>query len=185
MRDVKKIRDMRKWLDTTDGLSPATRRTAEAAVQRVSDEWKAKHKDRYDSAVAARDTRYKTMARRASRESVAELKQLVIDMRAGRVSVRDARGRLRDYMTEHNRLTELHNAVMHNEAKLEVFAAQEPEDYQEEMLRRFPPMDRVTPDLAHLVEEQAKDDQVSERWFRGRIADHTEAPSEADLRNAG
>jgi hypothetical protein len=184
VKDIRRIRQMREWLDTADGLSPAARRAAEAVVDRLADEWKTKHQERYDSAVTVRESKRKALTRRAGREAVAELRQLVIDIRAGRGSAGDARGKIRGYIAEHNRLTDLRNAlVMSGEESLEEFAAKEPEDVQEEWLQRFPQVANRMPDLAALVEEKIQAEQARNRRSSNPSYEPTsDAPSAEDIR---
>lgn len=184
MKDVKTIRQMREWLDTAGGVSPAVRRAAETVVARATDDLTAQHRARYDSAVKVRDDQCNALVRRVGNGAVSELKQLVEEVKTGRVSAKEARKKIRAYMDEYQLWTKERDAIAQGEELLEQRAAQTPEEFQEEMMDRFSAVTRATPDMASLVEKQVADDDWARRhapkasW---EPVDHSDAPSVDDI----
>lgn len=176
MNGLKRISQMKAWLAQAEDLPASTRSAVEAAITKETKTWAARQKEAYDEALAIRDDRYNGLVRRGH-AARSELEQLVIDVKAGRITPKDARAKIRDYMAEHNQLTETYKEIVvrregrdsegnpvdaaSTEDWLAAYAAKEPEDIQEDLFDRFPAAVNGAPDLATLVHRETGGDRIS------------------------
>lgn len=146
------LADWRKYADETD-MNPKARRTVTEAIRQAEQSWVQKHTEAYHDQAQRRFSTRDEKIVGACDEMSKRLAEIRRDVRAGRMSAKDASAEVRSMRGRYQQAMELHDTLVEQEDSLRAFAEMTPDDYQREVINKFPVLKTVEPTLAGVVEQ--------------------------------
>ncbi|WP_130400538.1 hypothetical protein [Micromonospora violae] len=107
---VTRLADMRAEIDQAE-LKAVDREDLERAYAAARKEWRVHRKKKYRAGIKARDESHDELVDRAKKAGLRELLQLKADLEEGRLTPQEAEGKMRDFVAEHGRLSDLHRSL--------------------------------------------------------------------------
>ncbi|WP_431905578.1 hypothetical protein [Micromonospora carbonacea] len=159
--NVTRLADMRAEIDRAQ-LNAADRDVLERAYAAARKEWRVRRKKQYRAGSEARDESHDELVYRAKKEGPKELRQLKTDLEEGRITPQEAEGRMRNFVAEHGRLSELHRSLIEDDNHLADLYDKPLAQFQDEageadLRGRFPALPgsaRTLGDYVRQVQEQ-------------------------------
>jgi hypothetical protein len=133
------LSDWRAYADETE-LTPKSRRSVEAAIRTTSREWETRHAVRYRADSERRSSTRDEKVVGAAQELSFRLAEIRRDVRAGRLSPKEARAEVRSVRGRYLQAVNLHDTLIEREDFVRLLAAMSPDDYQRQTLDKFPVM---------------------------------------------
>ncbi|MEH1098211.1 hypothetical protein [Micromonospora sp. CPCC 205561] len=129
--NVTRLADMRAEIDRAE-LNAADRDVLERAYAAARKEWRIQRKKQYRAGIEARDEADEELVYRAKKEGPKELRQLKTDLEEGRITPQEAEGRMRNFVKEHERLSNLHRSLTEDDNQLADLHAKPLHEFQKE-----------------------------------------------------
>jgi hypothetical protein len=141
--NVTRLADMRAEIDRAE-LNAADREILERAYAAARKEWRVRRKKQLRAGIKARDEADEELVYRAKKEGPKELRQLKTDLEEGRLTPQEAEARMRNFVKEHERLSDLHRSLIEDDDQLANLHAMPLHEFQEaaeaDLRGRFPVM---------------------------------------------
>ncbi|MEV0811423.1 hypothetical protein [Micromonospora sp. NPDC050200] len=137
--NVTRLADMRAEIDRTE-LNAADREILERAYAAALKEWRVRRKKQHRAGVEARDESHDELVYQARKRGPKELRKIKTDLEEGRITPQEAEGKMRDFVAEHGRLSDLHRSLIEDDDRLTDLFAKPLDEIQAEadLTGRFP-----------------------------------------------
>ncbi|MBM0259757.1 hypothetical protein [Micromonospora sp. 4G55] len=137
--NVTRLAAMREEIDRAE-LNAADRDVLERAYTAARKEWRVRRKKQYRAEIESRDESHDELVYRARKHGPKELRKIKTDLEEGRITPQEAEGKMRNFVAEHGRLSDLHRSLIEADDRLTDLFAKPLDEIQAEadLTGRFP-----------------------------------------------
>ncbi|WP_328651319.1 hypothetical protein OG598_24965 [Micromonospora sp. NBC_00330] len=130
--NVTRLADMRTEIDRTE-LNAVDREIVERAYAAARKEWRVRRKKQYLAGIETRDESHDELVYQARKHAPKELRKIKTDLEEGRITPQEAEGKMRNFVAEHGRLSDLHRSLIEDDDQLADLRAKPLHEFQVEV----------------------------------------------------